>query len=87
MRVVPMMRKVEMLLDHFGLGCVVAIVIYIPRATGVFPAPPHPVPHVRRALSLLRFFALSASAVNVLAVSVSAVKVCPKPNRTEPEGM
>jgi hypothetical protein len=87
MRVMLMMRKVEMLLDHFGLGCMGAIVIYIPRATGVFPGPPYPVPHACRVLSLLRFFAPSVSAVNVLALSVSAVKVYPEPNRTEPEGM
>jgi hypothetical protein len=62
-------------------------VIYPTRATGVFPGPPYPVPHVRRALSLLRFFALSVSAVNVSALSVSAVKVYPEPTRTEPEGM
>jgi hypothetical protein len=42
MRVVLMMRKMEMLLDHFGLGCMGAIVIYPTRATGVFPAPPLP---------------------------------------------
>jgi hypothetical protein len=87
MRVMLMMRKVEMLHGENGLGCVVAIVIYIPRATGVFPGPPYPVPHVCRALSLLRFFALSVSAVNVSALSVSAVKVYPELNRTEPEGM
>lgn len=40
MRVVQMMRKVEMLLHHFGLGCMGAIVIYPTRATGVFPRPP-----------------------------------------------
>ena len=87
MRVVLMMRKMEMLLDHFGLGCMGAIVIYPPRATGVFPRPPWPVPHVRRVLSVLRFFALSVSALSVSELSVSSVKVYPEPNRTEPEGM
>ena len=40
MRVVQMMRKMEMLLHHFGLGCMGAIVIHPTRATGVFPRPP-----------------------------------------------
>ena len=87
MRVMLMMRKVEMLPDHFGLGCMGAIVIYPPRATGVFPGPPYPAPHVRRALSLLSCSAPSISAVNGSAVSVSAVKVYLEPDRTEPEGM
>lgn len=77
MRVMLMMRKVEMLHGENGLGCDGAMVIYIPHATGVFPGPPYPVPHVRRVLSLLRFSA----------VSVSAVKAYPEPNRTDPEGM
>jgi len=87
MRVMLMMRKVEMLLHHFGLGCMGAIVIHPTRVTGVFPRPPYPLPHVRRVFSLLSFFAPSISAVNGSAVSVSAVKVYPEPDRTEPEGM
>ena len=42
MRDAQRIRKMEMLLDHFGLGCMGAIVIYPTRATGVFPAPPPP---------------------------------------------
>ena len=87
MRMVQMMRKVEMLLHHFGLGCMGAIVIYPTRATGVFPRPPYPVPHVRRVLSLLSFSVLSVSVLSVSVLSVSVFTVYPEPNRTNPEGM
>ena len=40
MRDALIMRKVEMLQRENGRGCVVAIVIYPTRATGVFPRPP-----------------------------------------------
>lgn len=87
MRDAQTIRKVEMLQRENGWGCVVAIVIYPTRATGVFPGPPYPVPHVRRVLSLLRFCVLSVSVLTVSVLSVSVLAVYPEPNRTDPEGM
>lgn len=84
MRVVQMMRKVEMLLHHFGLGCVVAIVIYPTRATGVFPGPPYPMPHVRRVLSLLSFSVVSVSVLSVSVLSVSVFTCYPEPQPNGP---
>lgn len=79
MRDAWMMRKMEMLLGENGRGCVVAIVIYPTRATGVFPRPPYSMPHVRRALSVLSFSVVSVSLLSVSVVSVSVFTCYPEP--------